>query len=220
MKKFGSKDVMRMESIKEKARGDYMQQMLYAYNMSCTITEPGKAMARGYAAQEVFGEQSALGQVFFERAYDLSGGREVRPVASVNPLDTSEEGIEAEYSNIPLNEQPASRHADYIRSALAQHASAVNLAPAGKVNVINGSGPQFNLYQHPQGTIEVWQTEGGRYRLTYTSHYEPVYGIGVRRKFRFDGKEETWNMVDYIEAKHMSNLAPMYGKSIPIYYYD
>ena len=110
-----------MESIKEKARGDYMNQVMYAYNMACAITEPGKAMARGYSAQEVFGEQSVICQVFFERAFDLSGGREVRPVASVNPLDTSEEGIEAEYENIPMHEQPASRRDFKLETTNARH---------------------------------------------------------------------------------------------------
>lgn len=211
-----------MESIREKAHGDYMQQMLYAYNMSCAITEPGKAMARGFAAQEIFGEQSAMGQVFFERAYDLSGGKEVRPVASVNQWEDTEEGIEAEYNDIPINEQPASRRADPILHKEGQliKTTIVPLLPAGKVNTIKGTGPQFNLYDSPSGTIEVWQTEGGKYRLTYTVHYEPIYGIGTGRRFKFDNKEEEWTLVDYIEARYIANLAPMYGKSIPVYYYN
>ena len=94
MKKYGSKDVMRMESIREKSYGDYMSQLNYAFNMSSAITEPGKAMARGFAAQEIFGVQSAVAAVFFERAHDL-GGADVKPTASVNPFD------EDEINNIP-----------------------------------------------------------------------------------------------------------------------
>jgi len=222
MKKYGSKDIMRMESIREKARGDYMQQIMYGYNMACAITEPGKAMARGYAAQEIFGEQSAMGQIFFERAYDLSGGRDVRPVASVNQWENSEEGIEAEYEGIPENEQPASRRDNCIMFIPGQHikTAKVPLAALGKINTIKGTGPKFNLYDYASGTIEVWQTDGGRYRLVYTSHYDPVYGLGCKRQFTFEGKTEEWEMVDYIEANLVSNLAPIYGKSINIYTYD
>ena len=222
MKNYGSKDIMRMESIKEKARGDYMQQIMYAYNMACAITEPGKAMARGYAAQEIFGEASAVGQVFFERAYDLSGGKEVRPEASVNQWEDTTEGIEAEYEGIPIEEQPASRRDDTIMFMPGQviKTSKVPLVALGKINTIKGTGPKFNLYNNPSGTMEMWQTDGGRYRMIYTSHYEPIYGIGAARQFAFEGKVEEWKMIDYIEAKYVSNLAPLYGKSINIYWYD
>jgi len=223
MKKYGSKDIMRMESISEKAHGDYMQQMLYAYNMSCAITEPGKAMARGYAALAVFGEQSALGQVFFERAFNLSGGKEVKPVASVNPWEDTEEGIEAEYENIPIEEQPASRRPNKIifkEGNISPKTSFSNIMAHGKINVIKGSGPQFNIFNYySKGTVEVWET-GGKYRLVYTSNYDPNFGIGMKRVFKYDNKSVEWNLVDYIEAVHIANLAPLYGKSILIYSYD
>ena len=178
-------------------------------------------MARGYAAQEVFGEQSAMGQVFFERAYDLSGGKEVRPEASVNPLDTSDEGIEMEYENIPMDEQPASRRpAHFVKDGNLSKSAITLLASYGKVNTIKGTGPQWELYDYPIGTVEVWQTNGGKYRLVYTSHYDPNYGIGTKRQFKYDNKIEEWKCVDYIEAANMSNLAPLYGKSILIYCYD
>ena len=77
---------MRMESIRDKSNEEYMTQLNYAFNMASAITEPGKAMARGYAAQEIFGEHSAVAAVFFERAYDL-GGEDVKPAASVNAFD-------------------------------------------------------------------------------------------------------------------------------------
>jgi len=222
MKNYGSKDIMRMESIRDKAHGDYMQQLLYAYNMSCAITEPGKALARGFAAKEVFGEHTAVAQVFFERATDLTGGIEVRPVASVNPWDDSEEGIEAEYENIPIKQQPASRRPDFkvLEGTVNRKTPWSLIIPLGKLNTIKGEGPQFSLYKYPKGTIEVWQNEDGRYRLLYTSNYESVYYVNEKRKFKYDGKIVEWTLVDYIESEHIANLAPMYGKSISIYNYD
>jgi len=45
--------------------------------------------------------------------------------------------------------------------------------------------------------------------------------IGESRKFNIDGvKLEEWKMIDYIESEYVSSLAPLYGKSIPIYNYD
>jgi hypothetical protein len=222
MKKYGSKDVMRMESIKDKTRGDYLDQLMYAYNMATAITEPGKAMARGYAAQKVFGQQSAVSQVFFERAYDLSGGENVIPVCSVNPWEDTLEGIEAEYEGIPIEDQPTSRRPDLLAktSPVKYSRHWANLDELGKVNVIKGSGPKFNMYDHSYGTIEVWQTEDGKYRLIYTSHYDPIGYIGGERTFKYNGKEVDWKMVDYIDAVNIINLAPLYGKSIYIFSYD
>lgn len=220
MKKYGSKDIMRMESIKTKARGDYMQQLIYAYNMACAITEPGKAMARGFSAQEVFGEYSAVAQVFFEKAIDL-GGENVRPVASVNSWEDTDEGIEGEYEGIPDHQLPASR-----RKALTVLPSNNFKTPfsklvyLGKLNVIKGTGPQFNLFDHIYGTLEIWQTEDEKYRIVYTSHYDPIYSIGDERVFKYDHKVVTWKMVDYIEVEYAANLAPLYGKSIAIFNHD
>lgn len=221
MKNYGSKDLMRMESIRDKANGDYMHQLLYAYNMSSAITEPGKAMARGYAAQEFFGEHAAIAQIFFERAYDL-GGEDVRPEASVNPLDTSDEGIEELYTEIPENEQPASRRENklILKGQTSRRTSFSNLVSLGKLNLIKGTGPQFNLYEYPSGTIEIWQTESGKPRMIYTGNYEPNFFIGESRTFKYLDKSETWTLIDYIESEFISNLVPLYGKSILIYNYN
>lgn len=220
MKNFGTKDVDRMVSIQQKSRGDYMKQLMHAYNMACAITEPGKAMARGYAAQEVFGEQSAVGQVFFERAYDLSGGTDVRPAASENPYS---EEAEEEYDNIPLNEQPASRRPEHeVKYWIEGHhpkTAFSNLDYLGKLSVIRGESTDFKLYNYMVGTIEVWKAETGKARLVFTSNYEPNFGIGIKRKFKYDGKTVEWEMIDYIEIEHTGNLAPLYGKSIPVYCY-
>jgi len=222
MKNYGSKDIMRMESIREKAGpDDFMTQMMYAYNMSCAITEAGKALARGYAAQEVFGEYSPICAVFFERAYKL-GGTSVLPSASENPWDDSEEGIEELYLEIPENEQPASRRENkkVLVGEVHRRNTCSNLVSLGKLNLIKGTGPQFNLHYYPLGTIEMWQTPDEKYRMIYTGSLEPNYLIGEKRFFKCDGKTFEWEMIDYIESEFIANLAPIYGKSIAIYNYD
>jgi len=231
MKKFGSKDTMRMDSIINKSNGDYMTQILHCYNMACAITDPGKAMARGFAAQESFGEHSPCAAVFFERAYDL-GGKDVIPIASVNPWENSEQGIEAEYSNIPENEQPMSRRSSFnsIKNVIMpkRKTSISPLTFLGKLNLIKASSPLIDLHKYPYGTIEVWEAEEGKYRLIYTSHYESTFYIGEERQFKYTSevagnkseKVVTWNLIDYIETKFVSNLAPLYGKSISIFSYE
>jgi hypothetical protein len=206
-----------MESLRDKAYGDYMAQLNYAFNMATAITEPGKAMARGYAAQETFGEQAAVAQVFFERAHDL-GGKNVKPTASVNAFDD----VDAEYAAIPMEERPASRreNSKILKGTVKRKTAHSNLVALGKVNIIKGTGPKFSLFDYPPGTIEVWKAPTGTFRLIYTSHYESVYYIDEGRNFKYDNKIQEWEMVDYIESEYISNLAPLYGKSIAIFCYD
>jgi len=219
MKKYGSKDIMRMESIKDKSHGEYMAQLLYAYNMSCAITEPGKVMARGYAAQEFFGEFSAIAGIFFERAHDL-GGKNVIPTASVNAIDTSKEGIEAEYENIRIEEQPYSRRNKTNRKIKPKKTLFSNIIALGRINIIKNYGPKFNLYEQPWGIIEVWKNSKGSYKLLYTANYESMYVLNEKRLFKYDNKTVEWELIDYIETDYVSNLAPLYGKSIAMYNYD
>jgi hypothetical protein len=217
MKKYGSKDVMRMESIREKSSGDYMSQLNYAFNMATAITEPGKAMARGFAAREIFGGMSAVAAVFFERAHNL-GGENVKPTASVNAF----EDVDAEYAAIPLEERPGSlrNNPKIIGNKIIKRKTAYsNLVSLGKLSTIKGTGPKFNLYDYPPGTIEVWE-ENGKFRLIYTSHYESLYFINEERSFKYDSKMVEWTLVDYIESDYVANLAPLYGKSIMIFSYD
>ena len=198
-----------------------MSELNFAFNMSSAITEPGKAMARGYAAQEIFGEHAAIAQVFFERAFNL-GGKDVKPEASVNTF----EDADSEFENIPINEQPASRRKDakVLNGNVSRRTPWANLVSLGKLNIIKGTGPQFKLYDYPSGTVEVWEdislTIKGRYRLIYTSHYESVYFIDELRKFKYADKLVEWKLVDYIESEFVANLAPVYGKSIMIFNYD
>lgn len=221
MKNYGSKDIMRMESIRDKALNDFMTQMMYAYNMSQAITEPGKALARGYAAREVFGEYSPISAVFFEKAYQL-GGDKVIPTVSENPWDTTDEGIEELYAEIPEGEQPASRRANkkLLKGEINRRNSSSNLVSLGKLNLIKGTGPQFNLHYYPLGTIEMWKTSDEKYRIIYTGNIEPNYLIGEKRRFKYDKKTYEWEMIDYIESEFVSNLAPLYGKSIMVFNYD
>ena len=218
MKKYGSKDLERMESLRDKSKEDKETEFMHALNMAIAIDLPGKAMARGYAAQEVFGELSPLAYVFFERAYEL-GGDNVKPEASVNPLDTSEEGVESFYETIPLEQQPYSRR-EYKKLYNGRKTLVSSILPRGKVNLIKGTGPDFSIYDNPYGTIEVWQNEEYRFRLIYTINNEPNSGIGEKREFKYDNRWLKWVLVDYIEAEYIANLVPLYGKSIPIYNYN
>jgi len=86
---------------------DFMTTTMYANQMAQLITDPGKAMARGFAAQEFFGEYSPIAYIFFERANVLSGGYAVRPNAS--ETWTRNDDIEDIYSEIPVEKQPMSR---------------------------------------------------------------------------------------------------------------
>lgn len=232
MKKFGSKDLMRMASIQDKARGDYMKQIMYSWNMACAISDPGKAMARGFAAQEQFGEHTACAAIFFERAYDI-GGTDVRPMASANPWDTSEEGIESEFDNIPEHEQPASRRSERKELALGETIKTKRtphsrLAALGKLNLIKGTGPQFNLFDYPAGTMEVWKNAEDKFRFIYTGHYESIFYINEFRNFVYESevagnkstKNVKWVLIDYTDSRHAANLAPLYGKSVSIFCYD
>ena len=220
MKKYGSKDIMRMESIEEKAHGDFLERMMYAYNMACAITDPGKAMARGYAAQEVFGEHSPVAATFFERAHQL-GGTNVRPMASVS-WTNSEEGIETELSDIPEEEQPASRRTEKkildSDDLIIRKNTWSEIMALGRMNLIKGSGPEFNLYNYPAGTIEVWE-ENDKYKMIYTSNREPNFYINETRSFKYEGNNKKWKLIDYIESEFVSNLAPLYGKNLPIFMY-
>ncbi len=220
MKKYGSKDIMRIESILEKSNGDYMKQLLYSYNMACAITEPGKAMARGHAAQEVFGERSAVASVFFERAHDI-GGDDVVAVVSVNQWNDTEEGVAAEFEGLSEEELPASRRKILVTKPNKKTKTSFAMIESfGRLNVIKGTGPQFDLHDYGTGILEVWEDSNKKHKIVFTSNYEPNYSIGSRRSFKHDNKISEWLMVDYIDLEHSVNLAPLYGKSIMIFAYS
>jgi hypothetical protein len=232
MKNFGTKDMMRMEDMASKSGGnyndplssqDFMTTAMYAHQMAQLITDPGKAMARGYAAQEFFGELPPIAYIFFERADKLSDGNPVRPNESENWTIKDEDDIEEVYMDIPIEQQPITRRQEVIipDKFPPRKRSTSSLIYLGKLNTIKGTGPQFNLYDYPVGTIEVWEGPTGKPRIIYVNNYEPNYKIGEPRNMNIDGvKNEEWKMIDWIESEYISNLAPLYGKSIPIYNYD
>lgn len=56
----------------------------------------------------------------------------------------------------------------------------------------------------------------------------PIEDVGEERQFKYVSevagnkteKMATWTLIDWIESKYVSNLAPLYGKSISIFNYD
>jgi hypothetical protein len=94
------------------------------------------------------------------------------------------------------------------------------IVPMGKINVVKGSGPQFDVHYTKSGTMEMWKTEDGKYRMIYTGNPEPNYGIGTEKEFKYEDKFVKWVMVDYIEVGNMMNLMPMYGTSLTSYSYN
>jgi len=218
--KYGNKDIMRMESIRDKSHGDKFKELQYALNMANAIDLAGKAMARAYAAQEIFGEYSPVAYIFFEKAYDL-GGEDVKPEASVIIAGTtdSEDVIEEAYSNIDEDKLPASRRPDKNPVSRTKKNKVSNLYPLGRINVVKGSGPNYSVYDFPGGITEVWATKS-KPRLIITANNEPNFNIGDLHDFSYNGKTYQWKMIDYIESEYMGNLAPLYGKSLTSYNYD
>jgi len=64
------KDLMRLESIRDRADGDRWKAQQYAENMANAITDPAKAFGRYLAALKVFGE-GRVSKVFLNRATAL-----------------------------------------------------------------------------------------------------------------------------------------------------
>ena len=52
------------------------------------------------------------------------------------------------------------------------------------------------------------------------AEYDPNYSIGEYHDFKYNDSYVTWEMIDYIDAVNMANLAPLYGKSITGYIYN
>ena len=216
--KYGNRDLDRIVSIKEKSFGDKLKELQFAVNMATAIDLPGKAMARAYASQTVFGELSPIAYVFFERAYEL-GGEDVKPEASVI-IGSDEESIAELLSNIPEDELPGSMREKKVKVSGNRKKPVINLYPLQRINVVKGSGPNFSKYTNRWGTTEVWKTDEGKYRLIITANNQPNFNIGNTMNFYFENKLVTWIMEDYIENEFMGNLAPLYGKSILSYNYE
>jgi hypothetical protein len=223
---YGTKDLMRIQDIRYKSNGDLIEELKLAIRMANEIEEPGKAMARGYASIAVYNSlYSPVAGVFFTRACELSGEtdiRNIRTMASMNSVGDDEEAIEAAYSQIPIEKQPASRRPpeSWEKANVSNRRGFSDIDSLAKINVVKGTGPGFDMKYMKNGTIEVWKTPDEKIRIVYTGNSLPTSLIGDQKDFKFDGKRETWTMVDYIEIYNMMNLQPLYGASITGFMYN
>ena len=222
---YGTKDIMRIQDIRMRANGDFIEEVKLAYKMANEIELPEKALARGYASIQVYGSNySPIAGIFFERACALSGESDIRNIdvaASMLSVEDNEEAIEQAYSRIPIDKQPASRKFDYPHEkAQIKKRPFYDLLSLAKINIVKGTGPNFDAKYMKTGTIEVWKTEADKVRIVYTSSPIPTALFGETREFRFEGKREKWTMADYIEVYNMVNLQPLYGTTITAYMYN
>jgi len=223
---YGTKDLMRIQDIMKKSNGDLFEAFKLAVRMAGEIEDPGKAMARGYASIEVYKSlYSPIAGVFFTRACDLSGEndiRDIRVMASMNSVGDNEEAIEEAFSRIPIEKQPASRRPEEMweRIQTSNKRGFSDILPLAKINVVKSTGPGFEIKYMKNGTMEVWKNTEDKVRLVYTGSCLPTSGIGDQKDFKFEGKRETWTMVDYIEVVNMMNLQPLYGTSLTAYMYN
>jgi hypothetical protein len=225
MQPYGTKDVMRIQDIRKRANGDFIEEVKLAYRMANEIEDPGKALARGYASIQVYqSNYSPIAGIFFERACELSGEKDLRNInVSASMLSVSnEDAIEEAFSRISPEKQPASRRFDYRHEkvTISRKKSYFDIISLGKINIVKGTGTGFDSKYMKTGTIEVWKTESNKFRLIYTSSPIPTALFGEKREFRFEDKRENWEMVDYIEVYNIMNLQPLYSTTIPGYMYN
>lgn len=243
----GSKDVVRIKSLRDKAKGDPDKEIQYAENMAKAITKAGKAQARGEAAIFVFQGQNPVSDVFFKRVSELTDGEAIESTASKMPgekpsfrkwkLPASEiykkagsGGASAGFGR-GQNPHAALGVGDYSKEIkiLADGERKWNrdsaVASLGNVNLMKGSSKYFNIYKTwdvDTTTVEVWKTESGAYKLIFTSSLTPNASINSKGSFKND---QTWRqlfdatMVDYTLLKDMPGLIPFYGRSLAGYTY-
>jgi hypothetical protein len=221
---YGTKDLMRIQDIRAKAAGDFIEEIKLAYLMANEIETPGKAMARGYAAVVAYqNNYSPVAGVFFTRACELSGEKDIRNIKAMASMNSvgDEDALEEAYSRIPKENQPASRRAfnSQEKVTVSNKKGVFELLPLAKINVVKGTGPNFDVHYQSTGTIEVWKNSADKPRIIYTGSPMPTCSMGQTREFKFEDKRETWTMVDYIEVYNMMNLMPLYGTSITGYMY-
>lgn len=223
---YGTKDLMRLADIKKKSNDDLVEAFKLAFRMANEIEEPGKAMARGYAAIEVFRNRySPIAGMFFQRACELSGESDIhniRTMASMNSVGDDEEAVESAYSRIPIEKQPASRRPQEMWEKIqtSNKRGFSDILPLAKINVVKATGPGFEIKYMKNGTMEVWKNPEEKIRLVYTGSCFPTSRIGDQKDFKFEGKRETWTMIDYIEVINMMNLQPLYGTSLTSFMYS
>ena len=232
--KYGSKDLMRITDIRKKSGGDIVEEFKLALRMANEIEISGKAIARGWAAVEVYrnlrgtpDQYSPIAALFFQRACELAEVddiNDIKAMASMNSVGDTDADIEAAYEAIPTEKQPASRRysvADgFVTYVSSSKKRASDLIPLAKINVVKGEGPNFNIIFTKTGTMEIWKTPADKIRMIYTGSPEATANLGDEREFKFEGKRETWTMIDYIEVNNMMHLMPLYGASLTSYMYN
>ena len=223
---YGTKDLMRLMDIQKKSNGDLIEAFKLAYRMANEIEDPGKALARGWAAIEVYKIiYTPIAGIFFQRACELSGEtsiQNIKVMASMNSVGEDENSIEEAFSRIPIEKQPASRRPkeSWEKTIISNKRGYSDIASLGKVNVVKVTGPGFNMQYMKNGTMEVWKTPEDKIRLVYTGNSLPTSSINDQKDFKFEDQRETWIMIDYIEVYNMMNLHPLYGSSITGYMYN
>lgn len=89
---FGQKDLVRMQDIRTKADGDPSKEISLATTQAKIIKDAGKAAARGEAAEQVFGKNSEISNIFFDRVRELGGsGRGVASNQILAPITKAPE---------------------------------------------------------------------------------------------------------------------------------
>lgn len=208
---FVDKDEKRIRDIVTKSNGNPMKQLQLATNMANSITDKNKAFDRGTAAVHVLGKDSEVATVFFQRARELGYpvDTELAKPAKKKVLPGSKLPFDQQYKNKYKQDNYRSRG----RSVL----------PCGSLNLISGENKYFNVRENGDGTIEVWNSGGGKFKAVITAGTRPIHEIGERATFVHDQSPSrvlfSGVMVDYITATSMEELIPIYGKSMMCYVY-
>ena len=228
--KYGTKDLMRISDIRKKSGGDIIEEFKLAVRMANEIELPGKAIARGWAAVDVYrnsngnpDQYSPIAAVFFQRACELAGEddiNDIKAMASMNSVGDGDEDVEAAYDSVPTEKQPASRRPPEMLSKIISKKRVSDLLPLAKINIVKGEGPNFDILVTKTGTVEIWKTNEDKIRMVYTGSPEPTANIGDEREFKINEDREMWTMVDYTEVYNMMHLMPLYGSSLSSYMYN
>jgi len=241
----GSKDIVRIKSLREKSKGDPDKEIQYAENMAKAITKAGKAQARGEAAIFVFQGPNPVSDVFFKRVSELTGGEAIESTASKMPGEKpSYRKWKQPASQLISNEQKGGSGGGFSRTnnphaalGIGDYGAEVkvlgpndnkygresSILPIGKVNLMSGNSDHFNIFdnQDAESYVEVWKTEKGAFKIILTSGQPSP--INLLKDFRHD---QSWRsifrnakMVDYTMVKDMPGLIPFYGRSLNGYVY-
>ena len=240
---YGQKDIVRMESLRDKSNGDPDKEMQYALNMAKSIKNAGKAQARGEGAEEVFGD-TRIADVFYARSLELAG-HSVEAEPSQMPgtkRQTDYSQYKKPYSKLGFEEDmnPYAALGIGSFSAGAQNAPTpqrekkhhgggrwgrgVSILTMATVNLQNGNSKYFNVMSEWKGdsVAEIWQTDAGKYKVMFTSGKKPLHQIGDTASFMADQSGRylfEGTMIDWTHIDDLPGLVPYYGKSIGGYVY-